>query len=297
MNLRCCGNFESGDLGESLRRDRYRVRRAMAFTIPHRLPERRLFLVVGEIAAFLLQLRNHLVEDRGLDDEIAVGGASGAEVRCLRQHRVACRFLDVCRLVDDHRRVTRTHAIGRCARAIRCAHHWLSARRDDEVGARHGGLRHRDVDLGQALQDVGRRTFLFQGLPHQPHRFERGLLRARMRRKNHHVAGLDRVDRVARRREVRIGRGNDAGDDTSGLAVFDDPLFGDLLDDTDAFLPQCIAQHAADLHTLVHAAVVVAQSAFLDAFFDQPRECFLVGDCPGHGLAQPVHAAFGHRFR
>jgi len=58
-----CGNFESGDLGELLRRDRYRVRCAMAFPIPHCLAQRRLLLIVGEIAALLLQLRNHLVED------------------------------------------------------------------------------------------------------------------------------------------------------------------------------------------------------------------------------------------
>ena len=98
------------------------------------------------------------------------------------------------------------------------------------------------------------------------------------------------VDRVAGGRQVRVGRRHDAGDDARRLAVLDDALLGQLLDDADALLAQRVAQHAADLHPLAHPAHGVAETALLDAHVDQPRERLLVGDRPGHRLAQPVDA-------
>jgi hypothetical protein len=40
----------------------------------------------------------------------------------------------------------------------------------------------------------------------------------------------------------------------AGLPYFTIPFSGDFLDDADALLPERIAQHAADLHPLAHAA-------------------------------------------
>ena len=142
----------------------------------------------------------------------------------LRQQRVARRLLNVRRLVDDHRRIAGAHAIGRRARTVGSAHHGCppvamtrSARAMSPATRRLGMVMHCRMSAGAPSVSRPRAS----GAP-----FRMGLLRARMRREHHDVAGLDRVDRVARRREVRIGRGDDAGDDASRLAVFDDPLFG-----------------------------------------------------------------------
>jgi hypothetical protein len=75
------GDREAGGLGELLRGDRHGFDRAMAFLVPHRLAQHFLLLGRGQVTAFLLQLGEQLVEDRRLDDEVAVGRAARAEVR------------------------------------------------------------------------------------------------------------------------------------------------------------------------------------------------------------------------
>ncbi len=260
----------------------------MAFAVPHRLAQQLLLGRRGEVPAFLLQLGHQLVEDRFLDDQVAIGRATRAEIGGLRQPRVVRRFLDVGGLVDDHRRVAGAHAVGGRARAVGRAHHRLAAGGDDQVGARHQRLRHRDVDLGQALQDVGRRAFALERLAHQAHGLERGLLRARVRREDDHVARLDAVDRIAGGRQVGVGRRHDAGDDAGGLAVLDDALLGELLDDAHALLAQRVAQHTADLHALAHATDRVTKPRLLDAHVDEPGKGLLVRNRPRHRLAQPV---------
>ena len=109
-----------------------------------------------------------------------------------------------------------------------------------------------------------------------------------MRRENDDVARLDRIDGVARGSEIGVRGWNDAGDDPCRLAVLDDTFFGDLFDDADALLAQRVAQHAADLHALAHAALGVAEAAFGDSHLDQGRERPLVRYRPGHRLAEPV---------
>ena len=144
----------------------------------------------------------------------------------LRQARVARSFLDVGGLVDDHGRVARAYAVGGRARAVGGAHHRLAAGRQIEVRPRHQRLRHRNVDLREALQDVGGRSFALERLAHQPHGLERRLLRARMRREDDDVARLDRVDGVARGGEVGVRRRHDAGDDPAGLPYLTMPFSG-----------------------------------------------------------------------
>ena len=286
--LAVVGNREARGLGKLLRGDRDGVGRPVVLVVPHRAAERRLLLVIGEVAAFGLQLLQQLVEDRGLDDEVAVGRASRTEVGRLGQAGVARRFLDVGGFVDDHGRVAGADAVGGRAGAVGRAHHRLAAGRDDEIGARHQGLRHRNVDLGQALQNVRRRALALERLAHQPHRLERGLLAARMRREHHHVARLDAVDRVAGRGKIGIGGRHDAGDDSNRLGVFDDAFLGQFLNDADALLAQRVAQDAADLHALAHAADLVAEAGLGNAHVDEPGERDLVGDGPGDGLAQAI---------
>ena len=106
---------------------------------PSRVPVRRLqlrlLLVVDEIAAFVLQLREERVVDRGVDEQVAVGGAAGAVVVGLADARVARRLLDVGGLVDDHRRVAGADAVGRLARSVRRLDHRRAAGRDRQIAA------------------------------------------------------------------------------------------------------------------------------------------------------------------
>jgi hypothetical protein len=166
--------------------------------------------------------------------------------------------------------------------------------RNDEIGTRHQRLRHGDVDLRQALQDVSGRAFAFERFAHQPDGLERGLLRARMWREDHHIARLDAVDRIAGRREIGIRGRHDARDDACGLAVLDDALVGDLLDNAYALLAQRVAQHAADLHALTHAAHRVAEAALLDAHLDEACESPLVRHRPCHRLTKRSTRAWSY---
>ncbi len=288
MNLRSDGDRETCRFRELLRRDGHRVRRTVLLVVPHDAAQLRLFLIVREVSAFLLKLFQQLVEDRSFDDQIAVSRASRPEIRRLGQASVMCGFRDVRRLVDDHRRVAGAHAVSWRTRAVCGADHWLAAGSHDQIGPRHQRLRHRNVDLGQALQDVGGRAFSLQRFAHQAHRFKRRLLRTRMRREDDYVTRLDPVDRIAGRGEVRVRRGDDAGDDPCRLAVLDDALFGQFLDYAYALLAERVAQHAANLHALAHSADRVAQAALVNTHLDQSRKRLLVGDRPGHGLAKAI---------
>ena len=116
------------------------------------------------------------------------------------------------------------------------------------------------------------------------------VLRTRMRREHDDVARLDRVDRVARGRQVGVRRRHDASDDPDRLAVLDEPLLEILLDDAHRGAAQRVAKDAADLHPLVHAAVEVAEAGLLDAHLHQPMERRAIRDRPGHGLDEAVDA-------
>src|SRR5450759_1803931 len=109
-----------------------------------------------------------------------------------------------------------------------------------------------------------------------------------MRREDDYVTRLDPVDCVAGRGEVRVRRGDYAGDDPGGLAVLDDALFGQFLDYAYALLAERVAQHATNLHSLAHSAYRVAQTTLGNTHLDQSREALLVGDRPGHGLTTAI---------
>ena len=71
-----------------------------------------------------------------------------------------------------------------------------------------------------------------------------------MRREDHRVQALQRVDAGVGRCEFRIGRRHQRGDDAGRLRVLDDAALGNFLDDPGALLPQGVAQHAENLHAL-----------------------------------------------
>src|SRR6185436_19755590 len=109
-----------------------------------------------------------------------------------------------------------------------------------------------------------------------------------MRREDHRVETLQRVDAGIRRSELRVGRRDERGNHTGRLAVLDDALRGEFLNNADALLPQGIAQHAHDLHALLVAPTRLAKPALLDAHHYDPTERPLVGRRPTERLAESI---------
>ena len=64
---------------------------------------------------------------------------------------------------------------------------------------------------------------------------------------NHGVLAFDGVDGDAGRGDVGAGDRDQRGDDAGWLAVFDNLLFGDFLDDADAFLAEGVAEPEAGI--------------------------------------------------
>ena len=100
----------------------------------------------------------------------------------------------------------------------------------------------------------------FRAGPHQAHRLVGRLAARRMRREDHRVLALDRVDRDADRRDVGTGDRNERADDAGRLRVLDDALLRNLLDDAHALLAQRVAKDAE--HLAAAAAVRGCPSRF-----------------------------------
>ncbi len=126
-----------------------------------------------------------------------------------------------------------------------------------------------------------------EGGAHDAHDLVRRLPAGGMRREDHRVPALQRVDGDADRRHVRTGDGDQRGDDAGRLRVLDEPLLGNLLDDADALLPQRVAQDPEDLRA--PARLGAPHAALGDAHLGESRRRALVASRPGDGTAQAVH--------
>ena len=107
-----------------------------------------------------------------------------------------------------------------------------------------------------------------------------------MRREDHRVLALDRVDRDADRRDVRAGDRNQRGDHARGLRVLDDALFGKLFDDPHALLTQRVAKDAE--HLGAAPGLAAAHAALVHAHVGEARRGRLVAAGPRNGAAQAV---------
>jgi hypothetical protein len=94
--------------------------------------------------------------------------------------RVARGDVDVGSFVDDHRRVAGSDAVRRPARAIRCAHHRLTAGREREIASSHQVLRQRDARILDALKQIRGGTLAPDRFAHHAHHFESRAFRARV---------------------------------------------------------------------------------------------------------------------
>ena len=104
-----------GELGSGLGDGRHDP---SAVVVPHRSLEQGLLLVGREVAALGLQLGDHGVVDAIVDEQVAVGRASGSVVGGLRHPGVLGGFGDIGGFVDHHRRVASADTEGRLARAV-----------------------------------------------------------------------------------------------------------------------------------------------------------------------------------
>ena len=287
--LRLVRDGEARGLGELLRGDGDGVRQAMPLGIPHHRFEPGPFLLRCAVTTDLREGVEHVAVPAARHQHVAVRGTARTEVGGLRQHAVGGRGLDVGGLVEELGGVAGPDPVGGFARAVGLADQGLAARGDHEVGASHEFLAHQQARPGDALEDVGGRALGLQGITHEAHGLEGGVLAPRVRGEYDDVAGLDGVDRVAGRGQVGVGRGNDAADETRRFPVLDDSSLRVLLDNANAGLAQGVTENTADFHAFVHPRRVVPQTRFLDAHLHQPMEGGRVGHGPGHCLAEPVH--------
>jgi hypothetical protein len=209
-------------------------------------------------------------------------------VRGLRQPSVACRLDDVSRLVDDHRRVAAADAEGRPAGAVRRLDHRRPAGRQRQVALRHQSLGQRNRRLLDALEHVCGGALAHHHLAQDADHFARRSLGTWVGREDDGVARLDRVDRRSGRGQLRVRHRHDRGDHAGRFGVFDQPLVGILLDDTDALRAQRVAEDAVDLEPFGGAAVAVADAALVDAHVGQAGERRLVAERPADRLGKAV---------
>ena len=184
--------FEAGFLGDHFRAAGNGVRGAAALLVPVGSLEQLFLLRRDEISALFLELFEHRVVDRGIDDEIAVRRAARSVIVGLADRGVLCGLDDVGGLVDHHRRVAGADAVGRFARAIRRFDHRRTAGRNRQIADRHQLVRQRNARLLDTLQDVFGNAKLLQRGAHQAHGLVGRLSARRMRREDHRVFALDR---------------------------------------------------------------------------------------------------------
>ena len=207
--------------------------------------------------------------------------------------------LDVGRFVDHHRRVAGADAVRRLPRAVGRAHHRRAARRDRQsqpaISACASGM----LGCLDALQEIDRRAERRERRAQQPHGFVRRPPARRVRREDHGILALDRVDRDADRRDVRARHRDQRGDDAGRLRVLDDALVGHLFDDAHALLAERIAKDAE--HLAAAARLRTAHAALGDAHLGEPGRGGQVAAGPRDGAAQPIDRGliegFGRRHR
>ena len=204
----------------------------------------------------------------------------------LADARVPRRLLDVGGLVDQHRRVPGAHAVGGFSRSVRGLDHCRSAGGDCQIATRHELVGQRDVRPLYDLEDVLRGALLAQRRAQQPHGFRGRLPAGRVRREDHRILALDRVDGDADGGDVRTGHRDQRRNHAGWLRVLDEAPLRVLLDDAHALLTQRVAEDAEDLRApgrfaFAHAALVHAHVGEADGRLFVPAG-------PGDGLAEPI---------
>ena len=218
--------------------------------------------------------------------QVAVGRAARAVVVGLADRGVAGGFDDVSGFVDHHRGVAGADAVGRLARTVGGLDHRRPAGGDRQIADRHQLVGERDAWLLDALQHVFRNPSVLQRRAHQPHRFIGRLLARRVRRENHRVLALDRVNGDADRRDVGAGDRNQRADHTRRLGILDDALLRQFLDHAHALLTQRVAKDAEHLGAPFRFAA--AHAAFVNAHIGQALGRVGIGPGPAHGLADAI---------
>ena len=263
--------------------------KAVAFGVPHHELEFFSLFGGGQITALGLEACRHLVEHRFVDDKVAVAGASGPEIGGFGDAGIHRGFLAVGRLVNDDGGVARAGAEGRGAGGVGGFDHRAPAGGNDEIAPLHQLLRDGDARIGDALEDIGGSAFPHQRCAHHFNAFEGDFLGAGMRGEDHHIPGLDRVNALTGRGEAGIGGRYQRSDYTDRLRIFDQALFGDFLDYTDARVAQAVTKDQLDLVALIALAHRIAQTGFGNCFIAEGSPRLEVVGGGGDRAAEAVH--------
>ena len=93
-----------------------------------------------------------------------------------------------------------------------------------------------------------------------------------MRRADHDVTSLDRVDDLAGGGQAGVGGRNKGSDEASRLRILHNALLRDLLDDSDALRTQAVSEDQFDFVSLVSLGDLIAESGLIN--------CFITDRCP-----------------
>ena len=273
-----------GDLDAALLRDERRgladQRRIRQPLRRHQHARQRLHLRrVHEVAALPLKLAPDVVGNRLVHHDGIFRRAKHAVVEGLAGDDVANGFLHVRGPLDVRRRVARTHAVSRLARAVCRAHQTHPARRqnDGDVAMLHQFVRPFERDGGHPVDGAGWRAGAACRLIHHLGDARDAFHRRRVRAEHDGASRFDGNQDLVDRRRRRVGGRDDGGDDAERLGDFDDALVIVPRDHADRF-------HRADeVVDLLRAEEVLLDlvgdepvAGFLDG---QPGECFGLARC------------------
>ena len=166
--------------------------------------------------------------------------------------------------VQNHRRIAGAHAVGGGAGGVGRLHHGAAAGGDDQIAGLHERLGVGDGHLAEDLDQVRGGAALDHGLPDQLHRVGGGPGGTGSGRDDDGVFALHRVHEVAKRGDIGVGGGGDAGDDAHGMGHLDDARLLVLADDAHGLLVlQIVPEGGGSVGVLADLVLVVAKTGLV----------------------------------
>ena len=214
--LRALGYADAGKL-------RYPVRLLSDYLRVHRaVYDYDLAYLVGllraeEIAAAGGELRLDLIVDPVKRDAALLGCADHTVIKGLGVDNAVYREGEICALGDYSGGVSRSYADGGRAARISGVHHSGAARREDEIGLAHKGVRQLKAGHVDPADDILGCSGGYGCLENELCGGYSRLLRPRVRADDYAVSRFERDESLEYRRARRVRRGYYGGDNADGL--------------------------------------------------------------------------------
>ena len=254
--------------------------------------QRRHLLLGQQPCAQPLELGQHRVPHRLVDDARLLGRADHGRVEGLGDQHVDRRHPDVGAAVDVDRRVARTDAQARLARRVGGRDRLRAAGGPDEVdaGVVEEVLRGVERRVGDDLKGVRRHAGGLAGRLEQLDGPLGAARRARRRAEDHRVARLGRDDRLEQHGRGRVGDRGEREHDADRLGDVGDRPRGVLLDHADgALVLEVVVQELGGDVVLDHLVLEHAEAGVLHR---QARELDRVLEAGDHErVDDPVDAS------